>query len=137
MHLVREKELLPIGAAIGCNCRPCIEHHIPAGRAGGLSEAELADALATARGLRDEATKLLALRIDELLTGGRVRSTPILNCAEVGAAVRAAEHVQRRASEMTPRPQSTRSMSSTPPLAGGKELTRRCRHEPRTNDSVG
>jgi AhpD family alkylhydroperoxidase len=30
----RDKELAAIGAAIGCNCRPCIEHHIPVGRAG-------------------------------------------------------------------------------------------------------
>ena len=38
----RDKELAAIGAAIGCNCRPCIEHHIPAGREAGLSETELA-----------------------------------------------------------------------------------------------
>jgi AhpD family alkylhydroperoxidase len=134
----REKELVAIGAAIGCNCRPCIEHHIPAGREAGLSEAALADAVATARGVRDEAIKLLAPRIDELLTGGSVRSTPAvlcesdrahalvalgasvganshpllreqitsafettLNSAEIAAAVRVAEYVQRRASEMT------------------------------------
>ena len=63
----RDKELAAIGAAIGCNCRPCIEHHIPAGREAGLSEAELADAVATARVLRDEAIVLLAPRVDELL----------------------------------------------------------------------
>jgi AhpD family alkylhydroperoxidase len=74
----REKELAAIGAAIGCNCRPCVEHHIPAGRAAGLSEAELADAVANARGVRDDAIKLLAPRIDELLAGGSVRSAPAL-----------------------------------------------------------
>ena len=63
----RDKELAAIGAAIGCNCRPCIEHHIPAGREAGLSEGELADAVATARVVRDEATVLLAPRVDELL----------------------------------------------------------------------
>ena len=63
----RDKELAAIGAAIGCNCRPCIEHHIPAGREAGLSEGELADAVATARVVRDEAIVLLAPRIDELL----------------------------------------------------------------------
>ena len=66
----RDKELAAIGAAIGCNCRPCIEHHIPAGRGAGLSEGELADAVATARVVRDEAIVLLAPRVDELL--GRV-----------------------------------------------------------------
>jgi AhpD family alkylhydroperoxidase len=63
----RDKELAAIGAAIGCNCRPCIEHHIPAGRAAGLSEAELADAVATARIVRGEAIVLLAPRVDGLL----------------------------------------------------------------------
>jgi AhpD family alkylhydroperoxidase len=28
----RDKELAAIGASIGCNCRPCVEHHIAAGR---------------------------------------------------------------------------------------------------------
>ena len=65
----RDKELAAIGAAIGCNCRPCIEHHIPAGREAGLTEAELGDAVATARGIRGEAIGLLAPRIDELLGG--------------------------------------------------------------------
>jgi AhpD family alkylhydroperoxidase len=63
----RDKERAAIGAAIGCNCRHCIEHHIPAGREAGLSEGELADAVATARVVRDEAIVLLAPRVDELL----------------------------------------------------------------------
>jgi AhpD family alkylhydroperoxidase len=81
----RDKELAAIGASIGCNCRPCIEHHIPAGREAGLSEAELADAVATARGVRDAAIELLAPRIDELLAGGSVRSEASL----LGETVRA------------------------------------------------
>ena len=72
----RDKELAAIGAAIGCNCRPCIEHHIPAGRAAGLVEAELADAVATARAVRDEAIALLAPRIDELLGGSAAAVEP-------------------------------------------------------------
>jgi AhpD family alkylhydroperoxidase len=68
----RDKELAAIGAAIGCNCRPCIEHHIPAGREAGLSEGELADGVATARVVRDEAIVLLAPRVDELLGRGTV-----------------------------------------------------------------
>jgi 4-carboxymuconolactone decarboxylase len=134
----REKELAAIGAAVGCNCRPCVEHHIPAGRAAGLSEPELADAVATARGVRNEAIRLLAPRIDELLTGYNrdfkadvavetsrthalvalgasigANSHPLLYAqiaaalelglthAEITAAVRTAEYVQQRASEMT------------------------------------
>ena len=72
----RDKELAAIGAAIGCNCRPCIEHHIPAGREAGLSEAELAEAVTIARAVRDEAIGLLAPRIDELLGSGPVPIAP-------------------------------------------------------------
>ncbi len=72
----RDKELAAIGASIGCNCRPCIEHHIPAGRESGLTEADLADAVATARAIRDEAIELLAPRVDELLGGDSVRCEP-------------------------------------------------------------
>jgi AhpD family alkylhydroperoxidase len=71
-----DKELAAIGASIGCNCRPCAEHHIPAGREAGLSEAELADAVATARAVRGEAIELLAPRIDELLGGDSVPPEP-------------------------------------------------------------
>ena len=71
-----EKELAAIGASIGCNCRPCIEHHIAAGREAGLTDTELADAVATARGVRDEAIELLATRVDELLGAAGASSQP-------------------------------------------------------------
>lgn len=63
----REKELAAIGASIGANCRPCIEHHIAAGREAGLSAAELENAVTTAQTIRGEAIDLLSARIDELL----------------------------------------------------------------------
>jgi AhpD family alkylhydroperoxidase len=64
---LRDKEFAAIGASIGANCRPCIEHHFAAGREAGLSPAELDDAVTTAHVIRDEAVQLLAARIDELL----------------------------------------------------------------------
>ena len=66
----RDKELAAIGSAIGCNCRPCVDHHIPKGREAGLSEAELAEAVAAARAVRDQGIELLAPRIDELVGHG-------------------------------------------------------------------
>jgi AhpD family alkylhydroperoxidase len=66
----RDKELAAIGASIGAKCRPCAEHHVPAGREAGLSEAELAEAVATARSVRDEAVELFSARVDELLGRG-------------------------------------------------------------------
>ncbi len=90
----RDKELAAIGAAIGCNCRPCIEHHIPAGREAGLSEAELAEAVATARAVRDEWIDLLSARVDQLLGDGGVPSEP----ASIGQTSRAQELVALGAS---------------------------------------
>jgi AhpD family alkylhydroperoxidase len=72
----RDKELAAIGASVGCNCRPCVEYPIAAGREVGLSEDELCDGVATARAIRDEAIELLAPRIDELLSGGGVPTAP-------------------------------------------------------------
>ena len=83
----RDKELAAIGASIGCNCRPCIEHHIPAGREAGLAEGELGDAVTVARAVRDEAIELLAPRIDELRGGSTVLIAPAP--APVGASSRA------------------------------------------------
>ena len=90
----REKELAAIGAAIGCNCRPCIEHHIPAGRKAGLTEVELADAVATARTVLDQAIALLSPRVDELLGGG----TALSESAATGVTSRAEELVALGAS---------------------------------------
>jgi AhpD family alkylhydroperoxidase len=70
----REKELAAIGASIGANCRPCIEHHVKAGREAGLSEAELATALATAAAIRHQAVEQLSACVDELL--GRDGAAP-------------------------------------------------------------
>ena len=36
----RERELVALGAAMGSNCIPCIEHHIPEARNSGLSRSE-------------------------------------------------------------------------------------------------
>jgi AhpD family alkylhydroperoxidase len=72
----RDKELAAIGSAIGCNCRPCVDHHIPKGREAGLSEAELAEAVATGRAVRDQGIELLAPRIDELLGEGGAPTEP-------------------------------------------------------------
>jgi AhpD family alkylhydroperoxidase len=73
----RDKELAAIGASIGANCRPCIEHHLVAGRDAGLSQAELDYAVATAHELRREAVELLVARIDELLGHRAVSPEPV------------------------------------------------------------
>ena len=62
-----KKELAAIGASIGAGCRPCIEHHVGAAREAGLSDDEIAGAVAEAEAVRGLAVELLTARIHELL----------------------------------------------------------------------
>ncbi len=63
----REQELVSLGAAMGSNCIPCIEHHVPASIEAGLTEAQVREAIRIADKLRqaparkslDTATRLL------------------------------------------------------------------------------
>jgi len=41
----RDRELVAIGAAMGSNCVPCIEYHIPKAREAGVSDSEIAEAI--------------------------------------------------------------------------------------------
>ena len=68
-HLTpRERELVSLGAAMGSNCISCIEHHIPASRKTGLTDAQISEAIRLADKLRqvparktlDAAVNLLA-----------------------------------------------------------------------------
>ena len=52
-HLTpRDRELVALGAAMGSNCVPCIEHHIPEARKAGLGAAEIAEAIRLADTVR-------------------------------------------------------------------------------------
>jgi AhpD family alkylhydroperoxidase len=70
----RDKELVAIGARIGALCRPCIDHHVPAGRESGLTEAELARAVQVAEATQRIAQDLLFRHADELVASA-ARST--------------------------------------------------------------
>lgn len=41
----RDRELVALGAALGSNCVPCVEYHIPQARKAGLSDSEIAEAI--------------------------------------------------------------------------------------------
>ena len=64
----REQELVVLGAALGSNCIPCIEHHIPQARRAGLSDAQIAATIrlgdtvrrSPARKVLDAAMRMLA-----------------------------------------------------------------------------
>ena len=47
-----ERELVALGAALGSNCVPCIEYHIPEARKAGLTDAQIQDAIRLADKVR-------------------------------------------------------------------------------------
>lgn len=62
-----ERELVALGAAMGSNCVPCIEYHIPEARKAGLTDLQISGAIhladkvrqVPARKVLDAARKLL------------------------------------------------------------------------------
>lgn len=63
----KDKELVAIGASIGALCRPCIDHHIPAGRNAGLVEPEIVRAVEVAEATHRVAVELLFRSARDLL----------------------------------------------------------------------
>lgn len=47
-----ERELVALGAALGSNCVPCIEHHIPLAREAGYSDRQLGEVIRLADHIR-------------------------------------------------------------------------------------
>ena len=48
----RESELVALGAALGSNCVPCIEYHIPEARKAGISDEQIHAAIRLAERVR-------------------------------------------------------------------------------------
>ena len=48
----RERELVALGAAMGSNCVPCIEYHVPMARKAGLGDAQIREAIRIADQVR-------------------------------------------------------------------------------------
>ncbi len=48
----RERELVALGAAMGSNCVPCVEYHIPEARKTGLTDSEIHEAIRLADKVR-------------------------------------------------------------------------------------
>ena len=69
----QEKELIAIGASIAAGCQPCTTHHFKAVRQAGATEAEIRQAVETALGVRNSATKIMTgLAEKHLGNGGSV-----------------------------------------------------------------
>ncbi len=60
-----EGELVALGAALGSNCVPCIEHHVPEARKAGLSDRQIIEAIRLADAIRrGPARKVLDSALD-------------------------------------------------------------------------
>jgi 4-carboxymuconolactone decarboxylase len=66
----RERELVALGAALGSNCIPCIEYHIPQARKAGLSDAEIHAAIEQADKVRQVPARKVLETAVKLLSPG-------------------------------------------------------------------
>jgi 4-carboxymuconolactone decarboxylase len=81
----RDRELVALGAAMGSNCVPCIEYHIPQARKAGLSDSEISEAIRLSDKVRQvPARKVLDVAL-QMLTASPARSD-VVESATVEAA---------------------------------------------------
>jgi AhpD family alkylhydroperoxidase len=67
-------ELVAIGAAIGCNCMPCLKYHMDQARTLGVSDDDILQAVALGHKVKQTPAKLILQQADRQL-GGRVAQT--------------------------------------------------------------
>jgi 4-carboxymuconolactone decarboxylase len=67
-------ELVAIGAAIGCNCIPCVKYHIDQARTLGVSDEDILQAVALGNKVKQTPAKLVLQQADRQLDG-RVMKT--------------------------------------------------------------
>ncbi|NML28117.1 carboxymuconolactone decarboxylase family protein [Zoogloea dura] len=80
----RERELVALGAALGCNCIPCIEHHIPEARKSGLSDMQIKEAIALADQVRQvPARNVLKAALQQFDAAGGSAQPETTQCADL------------------------------------------------------
>ena len=62
-----ERELVALGAALGSNCVPCIEYHIPEARKAGLDDGRITEAVRLADKVRQVPARKVLAKALELL----------------------------------------------------------------------
>ena len=67
-HLdAKDRELVALGAAMGSNCVPCVEYHVPEARKAGLTDAQIGEAIRLADKIRQvPAAKVLQAALAKL-----------------------------------------------------------------------
>ncbi len=81
----RERELVALGAALGSNCIPCIEHHIPEARKSGLSDAQIKEAIELADKVRQvPARNVLKAALEKFDAAGSSAMPEAAQCGDLG-----------------------------------------------------
>ena len=79
------EELVAVGAAIGCNCMPCLKYHIDKARELGVSDEDIARAVALGSKIKQTPARLILDLADRELGGRIARSVdPQASCALTG-----------------------------------------------------
>jgi 4-carboxymuconolactone decarboxylase len=63
----RERELVALGAAMGSNCVPCIEYHVPQARKAGLNDTQISEAISLADKVRQVPARKVLTAAQRLL----------------------------------------------------------------------
>lgn len=77
----RDRALVGLGAALGSNCIPCVEHHVPAARSAGLSDDEIRAALSLADTIRQVPARRVLTRAHELVSTPASESLAATGCS--------------------------------------------------------
>jgi 4-carboxymuconolactone decarboxylase len=82
----REKSLVALGAALGSNCVPCVEYHIPGAKRAGLTDIEICEAVRIADKVRQVPARSVLetalARIDTSPDGSAGTAASGCGCAE-------------------------------------------------------
>ncbi len=81
----KERELVALGAAIGSNCIPCVEYHVPNAKKAGLNNDQITHAIEIAESVKAvPADKVLAKALDLVKnTEEKECEDPSCECREV------------------------------------------------------
>lgn len=86
----RERELVALGAAIGSNCLPCIDYHIPEARKQGLSDSQIAAAIDLAAEVKQVPARKVLAAAKQGLADTAPPGTAQACCASNGSAASSA-----------------------------------------------
>lgn len=82
----RERELVSLGAALGSNCVPCIDHHIPEARKSGLTDGQIREAIELADAVRQVPARnvlVTAMQLMDQASGMKPDVPEASHCADI------------------------------------------------------